>query len=296
MKELSDNEIRIIGAPPLMPPHPQPPQPRRPRWLWWLVAVGVLLIAVVLWWCGTTRSGQATEEVYFDQSTVIDSAARPAVIASQSGDTLVGVTRCDTVVNDIPMVIYTPHNLHASLHVGELHESAADTVLMALQAADLRADNMQIVSAFVLRGELLARGTAKLGFCAIIGREIVLGVDEATPYFERAMAEEGDFFRQYPLVANGKLVENRIKNKAQRRALVALGDRVVVAVTRSRESLHDFAQALVDIGATTAINLVGSRMVTGWINLGDSIVAPDTVPGGGDKAIPQQVNYIVWTK
>ncbi len=293
MKELSDNEIRIIGAPPLVP---QPPRPRRPRWLWWLVAVGVLLIVMLLWWCGTTRSSGVTEEVYFDRNTVIDSVDGPAAIASDPSDTLVGVTRCDTVVNDIPMVIYTPHNLHASLHMGELHKSAADTVLMALQAADLRADNMQIVSAFVLRGELLARGTAKQGFCAIIGGEIMLGVDEATPYFERAIAEGGDFFRQYPLVANGKLVENRIKNKAQRRALVALGNRVVVAVTCSRESLHDFAQALVDIGAATAINLVGSRMVTGWINLGDSIISADATARADVKVMPAHVNYIIWTK
>lgn len=290
MKELSDNEIRIIGA------GDPTPQPGRPRWHWGVVVLVVLLLAASLWWCGRSRGNSASEEVYFDSMTVVSDSVPAVPSTSQSIDSLMGVTLRDTVVNDIPLAIYTPHNLHASLHVGLLHEAGDSSILMALQAADLRADNMEIVSAFVLRGELLARGTAKQGFCAIIDGTITLGVDEATPYFERAIAREGDFFRQYPLVSDRKVVENRIKNKAIRRALVTLGDRVVVVATRSRESLHDFSQALVDIGANTAINLVGSHMRSGWINVGDSVVTPDTEWLNYGSQSPTNINYIIWTK
>lgn len=290
MKELSENEIRIIGDATSSSPS------GLPHWRWVAVVCAVVLLCVALWWCGRSQGAQETEDVYFDKTTVVESNEQSARPASHSTDTLVGITLCDTVVNDIPIAIYCPHNLRMALRVGKLPDTASDSVLMALQAADLRADNMQIVSAFVLHGELLSRGTAKLGFCAIIDGKVTLGVDEATPYFERAIAEGGDFFRQYPLVADGKLVENRIKNKAIRRALVMLDGQVVVVATRSRESLHDFSQALVDIGATTAINLVGSRMTTGWINLGDSIVAPDTDALNDGKLWPDNVNYIVWTK
>lgn len=297
MKELNDNEIRIIGVDqPTSPPERQPaPQFGRPRWIWVVVAVVVVLLAALLWWC-SSNVNSIPEEVYFDSTTVVEDAVQPVKPEAQVADTLVGVTLRDTMVNDIPLAIYTPHNLHASLHVGKLPEQASDTVLMALQAADLRADNMEIVSAFVLRGELLSRGTAKQGFCAIIGGSITLGVDEATPYFEQAIAKGGDFFRQYPLVDGGKLVENRIKNKAIRRALVALGDHVVVVATRTRESLHDFSQSLVDIGATTAINLVGAKMSSGWINVGDSIVTADPELAKYGSVWPDNINYIIWTK
>lgn len=293
MKELNDNEIRIIGAD--QPDHQPASQPGRPRWLWVVVALVVALLAALLWWCSGNVTS-APEEVYFDSTTVVEVGEQPMKPVAQITDTLVGVTLRDTMVNDIPLAIYTPHNLRASLHVGKLPEQAGDSVLMALQAADLRADNMEIVSAFVLRGELLSRGTAKQGFCTIIDGNITLGVDEATPYFERAIAEGGDFFRQYPLVNSGALVENRIKNKAIRRALVAMGGQMVVVATRTRESLHDFSQALVDIGATTAINLVGAKMSSGWINVGDSIVTADPGLAKYGSLSPDKVNYIIWTK
>lgn len=293
MKELNDNEIRIIGAD---QPEPQSaPKPSRPWWQWALVVVVLALLATLLWWCNN-NSGHAPEDVYFDSTTVVEDTIKSVKPVAHSTDTLVGVTLRDTMVNDIPLAIYTPHNLRASLHVGMMSEQSGDSVLMALQAADLRADNMEIVSAFVLRGELLARGTAKQGFCAIFDGKVILGVDEVTPYFERAITEGGDFFRQYPLVADGHLVENRIKNKAIRRALVNLSDQVVVVATRTRESLHDFSQALVDIGATTAVNLVGSKMSSGWINVGDSIVTPDPELAKFGQRWPDNVNYIIWTK
>lgn len=293
MKELNDNEIRVINS-----ATPGRVATHKPRWHRYAIAlVAVLIVALpVMWWCvRDSGSSVAEESVYFDSATV-ESRNVPAMAhARLAADTLVGITVCDTIVNDIPLTLFVPHNLHPSLHVGRLPDAHGD-IVMALQAADLRADNLEIVSAFVVNGELLARGTAKQGFCAILGDSLIVGVDDATPYFERTIDEHGDFFRQYPLVADNKVVENRIKNKAQRRALAVIDGTSMVVETATRESMHDFSQALVDLGALTAINLVGSKMTTGWITTADSVVAPQPAATVKTHPLPAKVNYIVWSK
>lgn len=297
MKELGDDEIRIIGD---ESPRNEESQNRTKKFWLRLVAALVLCALIVLGVLQLLKmcqppQNEGAELTYFDSTTVVSKTQSPVKTDQpMSPDTLVGITRQDTVVNDIPLTIYYPHNLRARLHVGELNgpESSTD-IVMALVAADIRADNGEIVSAFVLHGEPVSRGVAKQGYCAIIDGKISLGVDAETPLYERAIEREGDFFRQYPLVSNGKIVDNKVKNKAYRRALAQIGGKVMVIATATKESLHDFSQSLVDIGTETAVNLVGSKMRTGWINLGDSLIMSEEVPPG---PLPANVNYIVWTK
>ena len=297
MKDLGDDEIRVIGD-----ESPQGDESQnRSKKLWLrLVAVIVLCALMVLGVLQLLKMCQPplnkdSVPTYFDSATVVSPTHSPIVKQRpMSPDTLVGITCQDTVVNDIPLTIYYPHNLRAQLHVGELRDQKeTPDILMALVAADIRADNGEIVSAFVHHGEPVSRGIAKQGFCAIIDGKIMLGVDTETPLYERAIEHEGDFFRQYPLVSKGEIVENKVKNKAYRRALAKIGGEVVVVATGTEESLHDFAQSLVDVGAETAVNLVGSKMRTGWINLGDTIIKGEEKNYG---PLPANVNYIVWSK
>lgn len=289
MRELNDNEIRVIGS-----NSDTGKSVRRRRWLVALVAV-LAGLAGYLWW--TSRaSGTPPAGAQVDAPGADVQVSSSQGVAMEHAGAKAGIAVRNMVVNDVPLVIYEPRNLRAALHVGALPDEPVDSIVMALQAADLRADNMQIVSAFVRGGELLSRGTAKMGFCAIVGDSLALGVDKATPYFELALNEGGDFFRQYPLVSAGKVVENAVKNKAVRRALALIDGRVVVVVSTTRESMHDFAQALADAGAEVAVSLVGSKMTTGWIQLTDSVVKPeagDLIPA---SELPEQINYIVWLK
>lgn len=288
MKELNDDEIRIIGG-------EQNPSPSGKKSL---VRIGIVVLiavvaALIVLWVARWQASDAADKVLFDSTTVAETVQSQAIAPINAADSVVGITVSDTTVNDIPLTIFVPHRLRPALWVGPLPVGGADSIVMALQAADLRADNMEIVSAFVRQGRILSRGVAKQGYCAIIDGKITMGVGESTASFEQAVDMDGDFFRQYPLVADGVLVENRVKNKAQRRALAMISGRVVVVTTHSRESLHDFSQALVDVGAQVAINLVGSTMASGWINTVDSVVSP-TSPIAGP--IPPMINYIIWTK
>lgn len=169
----------------------------------------------------------------------------------------------EETVNDVPMFIYMPHHAELSLAVGPQDKSDS-TIIFITQAADIRGDNMEIVGDFVLAGEKLSRGVAKTGFCAIIDSTITIGVSTNTPLLEKAIESKGYFFRQYPLVDEGVLVENNPKNKSIRRALAIRDGKVIMVESRSNESFHDFAQALIDIGVSNAIYLVGTSTAYRW--------------------------------
>lgn len=195
----------------------------------------------------------------------------------------------EETVNDVPMYIYTPHNAALTLSVG-IPDRADSTIICVMQAADIRTDNKDIVGDFVLNGKRLSRGVAKKGFCAVIGDDISVGVSEDTPLLQKSIDESGYFFRQYPLVKNGELVENNPKNKSIRRTLAIRRDKVVMIESRSSESFHDFSQALVDIGVTEAIYLVGST-AHGWYRTEDGKL---TEYGTSPDATLTSVSYIVW--
>ena len=281
--DIQDTEIRIIGD--------SAPAPRKRYG--WLLLIGVLLaIAVGMVLLFTLRTNHSAEEGIFEQS-IQQSVPHPLRGWLGSLDSI--STQCvvtkDTTVNDIPMRLYVPLNVTPRLEVG--YKCIDDTTrnLLLFQAADIRADNKKIVGAFVLRGKPLSWGLSKKGYCSIIGDEVTIGVADNSPLFEQATEVGGYFFRQYPLVSNETLVENELKSQSTRRGLCELEGKVVVAETFTPESLHDFSQALVDIGTTNAIYLVGSSAI-GWHR---TIDGRGIASGQWEPRVYKNVSFIVWS-
>ncbi len=299
-KEIRDDEIRIIGDPPTpsQPPH---------RRLWGRIVLGTallgLLVGLVLLlrrdWTAERSETETETATYFDPQPA---PALPEVRAPQrlgrSVDSLArGFAEIrDTTINDIPLRIYIPHNAEMTLHVGRL-DKRDTTIIYAAQAADIRRDNGKIVGAFVLKGEPLAWGLSKKGFCAAIDGKVTVGVADNSPLFEEATERGGYFFRQYPLVKEGVLVENEPKNKSERRAICDRQGEIFMVESFSKESFHDFAQALVDLGVDQAIYLVGS-MAYGWAvdEHGERHEFGDDNYYTGRRRMPRNVSYIVWRR
>lgn len=199
--------------------------------------------------------------------------------------------KLDTVINDVHLSIYIPHNAKPELTLG-VPDRKDKNIILAAQAADIRKDNRKILGAFVLKGEPLAWGLSKKGFCAIIEDKVTVGVSENSPLFEEATEKEGYFFRQFPLVDNGTLVESDQKNKTMRKALCSRAGQLFIAVSETDESMHDFAQALVDLDVENAIYLVGSHSSFGWYidSAGEkTLFAPDV-----HRGTYKNENYIIW--
>lgn len=307
-KEIGDDEIRVVTIENIT----NKPQPhsRYPRKKWWvvvlLIVAGIVVAAAVF----LVSSNEEVQEPSVEVSYLVAPQEGVADIEQQKliepqnikkdfvESSVAGFTELrDTTVNDVPLKLYIPHNAEMSLHVGKIDKQDS-TIIYVAQAADVRADNGKIVGAFVLKGEPMAKGLSKRGFCASIDGKVTVGVADNSPLFEEAVEKNGYFFRQYPLVDNGQLVDNEPKGKSIRRAICERNDEIFMVESGLRESFHDFAQALVDLGADNAIYLVGSAAY-GWAVDGEG-----TRHEFGDENIyesrgcraPKNISYVVWRK
>lgn len=252
-KDIRDDEIRIISA-------SQEKKGFR-LWVWVCLATsGVAIILALLFLLNNQKPDTETENI----QVVFEPVKEPIPESDYATEWLGNYT--DTVktytehlrdtINDIPLDIYIPHNAVPELVLGvpDLHDKS---IVFTTQAADIRADNGKIVGAFVLKGKPLSWGLSKKGYCGIIDDKITVGVADNSPLFEEATEKGGFFFRQYPLVDKGVLVENEPKGKSIRKALCDRNGEIMVIMSTTPESFHDFAQALIDMKVDNAIYLVG---------------------------------------
>ena len=262
--DFNDDQIRVIGQP------EKPDKPRSPmRWdvlMWIMVLIGIGYLTCLLIkpdlrpdWMKTKVESEET----VTQAEETNTKQQEQEIGTAVGCSAPGFLEIrDTLINDIPLKLYIPHNADMTLQIGET-DMQDPTIIFSAQAADVRADNGAIVGAFVLKGKPLSWGLSKKGFCAVIDGKVTIGVAENSSLFEEATEKGGYFFRQYPLVSDGTLVENEPKGKSIRRAICDRQGEIFMVECLSRESYHDFAQALVDLHVTQAISLVGSSAY-GW--------------------------------
>lgn len=280
--DINDDEIRVIsrGGAPARPLRRKFPACR----IAWAAAAVLGITALTVWALWLRPSDDAR---LADRSLMITAFQTPADCgAATISRGYVSVS--DTVVNGVSLTLLTPVNASPRLAVGA--EALNGQAVMAVWAADLRADNGQIVGTFVADGDLVGKGESKAGFCAIIDGTTTIGAADATPMLERALEVGGCFFRQYPLVVGNQVVENRPRGKALRKALAQLDDRLLVAMSRTRLSYSDFSRALADLGVSNAISLVGGDSYGFAID--DSGQRLEF--GRRWSESPPCINYIVW--
>ena len=295
LKEIQDNQIRIVGEEGRRKPL------SRGGWIAIIALFGVILVAIFVVSHNKEVSIEylsAPEPSLFEpEPEVVYENSRREWIGREVDSLEVGFTEIrDTLINDIPIRIFIPHNAEMSLHIGKMDREDR-SVIYAAQAADVRADNGGIVGAFVLKGEPRAWGLSKKGFCASINGVVTVGVADNTPLFEQATEESGYFFRQYPLVCDGQLVDNEPKGKSIRRAICDRQGEIFMVETGTIESFHDFAQALVDLGVDNAVYLVGSAAY-GWAVDDEGTVHEFGNDGNytANSKMPKNTSYIVWRR
>ena len=247
--EIQDDELRVIGRP------SGSEDTRKPRkWLWIVMAVAIVAAVVAATIICSRKPGPGNDPVVSDTS-VKEKIEPLGNYADTTGKAY--TEHLELTINDIPLDIYIPHNAKPSLAIGT-PDIFDKNIVLVTQAADIRADNGKINGAYVLAGKPMAWGLSKKGYVGIIDDKITVGVADNSPLFEEATEKGGYFFRQYPLVDNGVLVENEPKGKAIRKAICDRAGEIIVVMSISPESFHDFAQALVDLQVDNAVYLVGS--------------------------------------
>ena len=279
--DIRDDELRVIGGPAR--------RARHNAGIWWGMAAGALILAVFAVLLIFRPGKEPDVPGVFEKAETEQHPGSQRFGSFSHSITTAYTEVVERVVNDIPLSIYIPHNATPELCLHTL-DYDDPKIIFATQAADVRADNGKILGAFVLKGEPLSWGLSKKGFCSIIDGEMTVGVAENTPLFEKATEKGGYFFRQYPLVDDGALVEAGPKGKSSRKALCERDGEIFVVKSQTPESFHDFAQALVDLGVSNAIYLVGGTSYGFW--RGNDGVRVEF----NEQRIPKYDNesYILW--
>ena len=286
--EIRDDEFRVIGHSPIQG---DGAKDKRRRNLGAAIVSAVLVIAIgilaIIFWPKEER--EDPNDGLFENAEEQAAPREVKPLGTVTDDSF--TEKLDTLINDVHLSIYIPHNATPELNLC-VPDRDDKNIILAAQAADIRRDNRKILGAFVLKGEPLAWGLSKKGFCAIIDGNVTVGYSENSPLFDEARAKGGYFFRQFALVDNGHLVENELDNRTMRKALCSRAGQVLVAVSETDESMNDFAKALVDLGVENAIYLVGSHSSFGWYidEAGEkTLFAPDV-----HRGTYKNENYIIW--
>lgn len=283
--EINDNEIRIISA---YEPETRNIK-RRSLWLWIFIILGILILGCLVFIFTKGADDAEKDEQLIEVKEPLAEEV-PQIVKDENVSEIKGFTvALDTTINKKGLLILSPENAIPRLIIGTelLNDS---NIILATQAADIRGDNGQIAGTFVLNGELISKGEAKAGYCSIINGELSIGIADATPMLEQTLTEGGYFFRQYPLVVGGQIVENKPKGKAIRKALAEIGGKICVVMSKEKLTFHDFSQLLIDAGARNAIYLVGSSSYGFYIDdKGEKILT-----GKAPWEEVENVSYIIW--
>ncbi len=286
--EIQDNEIRILGSGTLDNPK-KDGGGKSPMWIIGIVAAAILLAAVTLgayFILGNRPIIGYFESQIFEPTkpiepiTLVKDASSPAYF-----------TVVDTLVGNSKLRIYYPHNAMPSLHVGPLNPED-NSIVFATQAADIRADNMEILGSFVMDGKELSKGASVKGFCAVVGNQISLGYSKSTDLFDQAIDNKGYFFRQHCLVAEGQPIDNNQERRYIRKALCTKGNKVFIVETLTGRSMSGFSNTLIDMGVEYALNLVGTTTY-GWYT-DKTETRHEFSHRPSESKIPENTSYIIW--
>ena len=247
MVQYSDNEIQVLG---------QPVKRSKKKWIWLipLTLIGAISLVCVLLCTFPKENTMDLRDFKTELNVPVN--GEPKFIES-------GIEQYSVMENDVSMYVFHLIDMKAELNT-DAKQYTDNTECFIVQAADIRKDNGKFVGDFVLNGKRLSSGKRKKGYCAIMDGKITIGMSDADDVMNRCIEKGGSFFRQYPLVSNGIMQENELKGKSIRRALALKGDKLYVFETEFRESMHDFAEALQDMGITEAISLVGGNAYMYW--------------------------------
>lgn len=288
---MDDDDIRVLGTSTLSggmehittDEH----RKRRRRRLMYLAAGAAVLIAVI---AAAVYAGMRAAGNHNAPSTTPTAAPTATSPRKNGGKAYVSVS--DTIINEIPLRIFTPHNAVPELRMGRVDVDTTQYVLGAM-AADIGRDKdeWKVVSGFIYKGQLISHSISRWGYCAIIDGKATIGRELHTPLFEQCIDEKGDFFRHDALVDKSRNVSATRKGRAVRRALAMTDGGLCIVETETIVRLHDFAEALRGLDVTEAIGLMGTGSAVRW---GIDKMGRRYVTGDTEASLPACVNYIVW--
>ena len=176
-----------------------------------------------------------------------------------------GTTLISDSVLGVAMDIYPLSGLKASLEA-ELPDTADRTLVLFTRSADYHADG-SLIGTVVNDGQKInsKERKSRQGYLAVseTGRPVI-GISLSDKVADYTAHNGGSFFRQYALLGDGELPPSfHLHGKVERAAIARdAADILYYIVTRHKETMYDFADAMREYGLTDAIYLTGGNSYT----------------------------------
>ncbi len=156
----------------------------------------------------------------------------------------------------VAMDLYALHGLKASIEFEE-PDTADQSVYLYSRCADHTAQG-EYLGSLVIDGKELQSDRTRLGYMAMADGNMVIGISRSDKVKDYVMERGGSFFRQFILVSDGvKPTHFYLRGKVERRAIGRIGDTLYYIATRHKETLYDFADALLELEFTDVIYITG---------------------------------------
>lgn len=232
----------------------QPYSDKKPnRWLWFaggLVLSAVLCLIAVMGWryyrtyinIGIPVSVKSEENI----AKLAAAAQRATPEVVMTSDSILGVA----------LNFYEIRGLRAEVTLQE-PDTTDTSVYLYSRCAD-HGKNGEYIGSLVMNGKEMQSDRSRLGYCAMAGDNVVIGVARDEKVKDYVVEQGGSFFRQFILVSNGVIPHQfYLHGKVERRGLGRISDRLYYIETRHAETMWDFADALREYGFTDAIYITG---------------------------------------
>ncbi|MDE5807502.1 MAG: phosphodiester glycosidase family protein [Muribaculaceae bacterium] len=233
----------------------QPEQPKKSwlRWVW--IAAAIIVVAICLNHFLSTQPPVS--------SSVSDSQNIESLSASiPKGKGAKGVEMISDSILGVAFNAYPLDGLRGSLEK-EIPDTADLSVVLMMRSADYHPDG-KTIGTMVIDGktmpakELRSR-SAYLAFSK--EGKPALGISRSNKLAEFAEENGGSFFRQFVLLGDGELPPSfMLHGKVERGAIGRMADGSLhYFLSRNRESMYDFADALREYGVVDAIYITGGN-------------------------------------
>lgn len=231
---------------------------KRRRAIWISVAiVALIVIMAVLWryrfWLIDPHVSSSVSD---DDNIAFLSSHTP---------TSEGIKGIETATDSILGVSFTSFpldRLHGSLEK-ELPDTADRSVVLMMRSADYYPDGTTIGTVVINGNQLPAREKrTRPGYLALSKEgTTAIGLSLNDKLSDFASASGGSFFRQFAILGNGDLpAAFALHGKVERGAIGRMADGSLhYFLTRNKESMYDFADALREYGVMDAIYITGGN-------------------------------------
>lgn len=159
----------------------------------------------------------------------------------------------------VAMEFYAIHGLKASIQFEE-PDTADTSVYLYCRSADHTPDE-QYIGSLVVNGKEYQSDRSRLGYMAMANDNMVIGISRSDKVKDYVIESGGSFFRQFVLLSKGEIPTTRfsLRGKVERRAIGRKGDQLYYIATLHKETMWDFADALMEYGFIDVIYITGGK-------------------------------------